>query len=246
MKCIGFVGKTNKLEIAEYIGKIINTLGNKVILVDATTAQKSRYSVPIILGTGSQSQYVVQYDNIDVAVGFSNMLELKKYLLSKGEDFNEYDYVLVDTDSEEMIEEYDLKSANTLFFVSSYDKYDVVKGVELLKYVCAAKRRADPEGRLDIDKMIYYSEVNSADAGYIDALTENLPINWISVHKFPYDQGDLSANIQNQYAGKMDFKYLTKNYKEALITSTRVITGADDASIRKVVKTIEKNAKFSL
>ena len=119
MKCIGFIGKTNSLEIVEYVGKIISEYRKKVIVVDATVAQKARYTVPTILGTESQTQYVVQYDGVDVAIGFSNMLELKKYLLSKGEDFNEYDYILVNTDVEEMIDEYDLKSANNVFFVSS-------------------------------------------------------------------------------------------------------------------------------
>ena len=82
MKCVGFIGKTNKTELVQYIAKMINTYGSKVILVDATTSQKTRYTVPTIMGTEDQSQYVVQYDNIDIAVGFSNMLELKKYLLS--------------------------------------------------------------------------------------------------------------------------------------------------------------------
>lgn len=245
MKCIGFIGKTNKTEIVQYIAKIINTLGKKVIVIDATSSQKTRFSVPVLPGTETQSQYVVQYDNIDVAVGFSNMLELKKYLLSKGEDFNEYDYVLVDTDIEEMIDEYDLKSANNIFFVSSYDKYDVKKGIELLKFICASKRRADPEGSLNIEKALYYSEINSADSKYIDRFSENLPIIWGATLNFPYDQGDLSVNIQNQYAGRLDLRFLTKQYKEALIRASKIITEEQDSSIRKVVKNIERNAKFT-
>ena len=46
--------------------------------------------------------------------------EILKYLLSKGEDFNLYEYILVDTDQEEMIEEYDLKSANVKSFLYSF------------------------------------------------------------------------------------------------------------------------------
>lgn len=245
MKCIGFIGKTNKIEIVLYVAKIIDTLGNKVIVVDATTAQKTRYTIPTILGTESQSQYVVQHDNIDIAVGFNNMLELKKYLLSKGEDFNEYDYVLVDTDIEEMIDEYDLKSANSIFFVSSYDKYDIIKGIELLRFACASKRRADPEGTLPVEKALYYSEINSADSKYIDRLSDNLPIKWGSTMNFPYDQGDLSVNIQNQYASKLDLRFLTRHYKEALVTATKIITGEQDGAIRRVIKNIEKNAKFT-
>lgn len=246
MKCVGFIGKTNKIEIVLYVAKIINTYGKKVIVVDATSAQKARYTVPTIMGTDTQPQYVVQHDSVDIAIGFSNMLELKKYLLSKGEDFNEYDYVLVDTDIEEMIEEYDLKSANNLFFVSSYDKYDAKKGVELLRFACAAMRRANPEGALSIEKILYYSEVNSADSKYIDSLSENLPIEWQGTINYPYDQGDLSVNIQNQYSSKLDLRYLSKQYKDALINTTRVIIGASEAtSLKKVIKNIERNARFS-
>lgn len=246
MKCIGFIGKTNKIEIVQFVAKIINTFGSKVIVVDATAEQRTRYTIPAIMGMENQSQYIVQHDNIDIAVGFSNMLELKKYLLSKGEDFNEYDYVLVDTDVEEMIEEYDLKSANNLFFVSSFDKYDAKKGIELLKFLCASMRRANPEGILEIEKVLYYSELNSADSKYIDRLAENLPINWKNVIDYPYDQGDLSANIRNQYASKLDLKYLSKQYKDALLNTAKVILGEENSALlKKVMKAIEKNTKFS-
>lgn len=245
MKCIGFIGKTNKTEIVQYIGKIISAYGKKVIVVDATSIQRTRYTVPTIMGTDIQNQYVVQHDSIDIAVGFSNMLELKKYLLAKGEDFNEYDYVLVDTDVEEMIEEYDLKSANNLFFVSSFDKFDVQKGVELLMFICASKRRAEPEGTLNIEKVLYYSEINTADSKYIDRLSENLPINWGKTINYPYDQGDLSVNIQNQYASKLDLRYLTSSYKSALMQTVKVITGEEESSIKKAIKNIERNAKFT-
>lgn len=246
MKCVGFIGKTNKIEIVQFIAKIINTYGSKVMVVDATADQRTRYTVPTIMGTESQNQYVVQYDNIDIAVGFSNMLELKKYLLSKGEDFNEYDYVLVDTDVEEMIEEYDLKSANNLFFVSSFDKYDAKKGIELLKFLCASMRRANPEGILDVEKVLYYSELNSADSKYIDRLAENLPVEWKDIINYPYDQGDLSVIIRNQYASKLDLKYLSKQYKDALMNTAKIILGEEkSASLKKVMKAIEKNTKFS-
>ena len=202
MKCVGFIGKTNKAEIVQYIARIIEAYGKKVIVVDATSDQRMRYTVPVIMGTEAQAQYVVQYDNVDIAVGYNNMLELKKYLLSKGEDFNEYDYVLVDTDIEEMIDEYDLKSANNIFFVSSYDKFDAIKGIELLRFACASMRRANPEGTLNVEKLLYYSEINSADSKYIDKLADNLPIKWKDVINYPYDQGDLSVNISKEYFRK--------------------------------------------
>lgn len=146
---------------------------------------------------------------------------------------------------EEMIEEYDLKSANNIFFVSSYDKYDVIKGIELLRFICASKRRADPEGTLFIEKVLYYSEINSADGRYIDRLSDNLPIEWdYTTINYPYDQGDLSVNIQNQYAAKLDLRFLTKAYKEALVTTVKMITGEQEGSLRKVIKILKEMLDF--
>ena len=153
---------------------------------------------------------------------------------------------MIDTDIEEMIDEYDLKSANNIFFVSSYDKYDVIKGIELLRFICAAKRRADPEGTLLIEKVLYYSEINSADTKYIDRLSDNLPIEWdFTEIGFPYDQNDLSVNIQNQYASKLDLRHLSNSYKAGLVTTAKIITGEQESSLKKVIKNIERNAKFS-
>lgn len=245
MKCIGFIGKSDKTELIGYISKIISATGKKVIMLDATSIQKTRYTIPTIENVAEQSQYVVQHDGVDVAVGFSNMLELKKWLLSKGEDFNEYDYVMVDTDMQEMIEEYDLKSANINFFVSSYDKLYIHKGIDLLRFLCAIKRRTEPDGTIPITKLLYYSDINTADSKYIEKMYDNLPIVWADKSlNFPYDQGDLSVNIQNQYANKFDIKLLSKTYKEALANAVEIITEEPISTIKKVMKNVEKAAKF--
>lgn len=246
MKCIGFVGNIDKTELVMYIAKVLASLDKKTIYIDATSKQKTGYVVPTIGDMEEQNQYVVQYDGVEFAIGFTNMLELKKYFLSKGEDFTEFEYVLVDTDMPEMCEEYDLKNANNLFFVSSYDKYHIIKGLELLKYMSAMKRKADPEAQLVLTKLLYYSEINTADSKYIDTLSENLPLLWAhNTINFPYDQGDLSINIQNQYGSKIDVRYLTPLYKNSIIDTVSLITGDEKAVLKKVLKNIEKVAKFS-
>ena len=246
MKCIGFVGDVDKTQLVMYIAKVLASLDKKTIYIDATTKQKTRYIVPTIGGMEEQNQYVVQHDGVEFAIGFTNMLELKKYFLSKGEDFTEFEYVLVDTDMPEMCEEYDLKSANNLFFISSYDKYHILKGIELLKYMCAMKRKADPEAQLALTKLLYYSDINTADSKYIDGLAESLPLLWVhDTINFPYDQGDLSVNIQNQYGNKIDIRYLSPMYKNAIIDTVSSITGDEKSILKKVLKNIEKIAKFS-
>lgn len=246
MKCIGFVGNVDKTELVMYIAKILASLDKKTIYIDATTAQKTRYTIPTLGEASEQNQYVIQHDGVEFAVGFSNILELKKYFLSKGEDFTEFEYVLVDTDIAEMCEEYDLKSANNLFFISSYDKYQIYKGIELLKFMCAMKRKVDTDAQLILTKLLYYSELNTADSKYIDVLSENLPLLWAhDAINFPYDQGDLSAGIQNQYGTKIDIRFLTAGYKNSLIDVISIITGEDKGMLKKVLKNIERTAKFS-
>lgn len=241
MKSVGFVGKMDKTELIQYVAKVISSFNQSTIFIDATTSQKARYAIPVLPGMEGQSQYVVEHDSIDVAVGFNNILELKKYLIGKGEDFNNYDYVLIDIDSDEMCEEYDMKNANNLFFVSSFDKMHVLKGIELLKYICATKRREDTSARVDLTKVLYYSELNTADTKYIDSLTEGLPINWTSESiNIMYNGMDISANIQNQYSTKVMFRDLSPELKNGVIDITAAITGEDKNKIKKAVKAIEK------
>ncbi len=246
MKSVGFIGKADKTDLVSYVSKIISAMGKKVIMIDATSAQKTRYTIPIMSEMEDQAQYIVQHDGVEIAIGFSNILELKKYLLSKGEDFNDYDYVIVDADLNEMIEEYDLKDSNVNFFVSSYDKYYIHKGIELLRYLCSVKRRTDTEAKVIINRCIFYSDINTADSKYIERLADNLPVEWKgSTLNFPNDQGDLSVNIQNQYSTKFDLRMLSKQYKEALALTVQEITEEDVKKVRKVIKNIEKDAKFS-
>ena len=98
MKSVGFIGKADKTDLVSYVSKIISAMGKKVVMIDATSAQKTRYTIPIMSEMEDQAQYIVQHDGVEIAIGFSNILELKKYLLSKGEDFNDYDYVIVENE----------------------------------------------------------------------------------------------------------------------------------------------------
>lgn len=247
MKSIGFIGEMDKTGMLLCVGKMIAALGCKVMLVDATKAQKTRYVIPLIMENETQEQYITQHDGLEVAVGFGNILELKKYLLSKGEDFSEFEYILIDSDIDEMCEEYDIKSANKLFFVTTFDKMHLTKGIELLKFICATKRREDPNGSVDIEKILSYTQTNikAVDDRYIERLTENLPINW-SHNKIvtSYDEGDLSAYIQNQYRNKIEFKELTPQTKLGILDIVYEVTGEDKNRLKKVLKSIEKNARF--
>lgn len=246
MKSIGFVGQMENSGLVLCVARLINAFGKKVIYVDATKEQRTRYTVPVILAGAKQEQYVVQYDNVEVAVGFNNILELKKYMITKGEDFNDFDYVLINTDREEMCEEFDIKNANNIFFTSTFDKYDLNRGIELLKYICATKRREDTEATLAVSKVLTYTQIKTADNKYIDSLAASIPVVWAEKDiVLSYDEGDLSAYIQNQYSNKIEFKNLSNQTKDGIIEIACRITGEGKDRMKKAVKNVEKISKFS-
>lgn len=68
MKSIGFIGKMNCSGMVLCVARLLEALNKKVIYIDATEKQQTRYTVPIILSANKQEQYVTQYDRVEVAV----------------------------------------------------------------------------------------------------------------------------------------------------------------------------------
>lgn len=77
MKKIGFIGAYDKTDLILYVAKAAVEIGKSVLVVDATILQKARYIVPCI---APSKYYITEYEKIDVAVGFNNLEEIKKYL----------------------------------------------------------------------------------------------------------------------------------------------------------------------
>lgn len=77
MKKIGFIGAYDKTDLILYVAKALVEAGKQVLFVDATVLQKARYIVPCI---APSKCYITEYEKIDVAVGFSSLEEIKKYL----------------------------------------------------------------------------------------------------------------------------------------------------------------------
>lgn len=247
MKSIGFIGQIENNGFILCVAKLVSAFGNKVIVIDATTTQKSRYNTPNIFNVSKQDQRIIQYDTIDVAIGFNNILEIKKYKLTKGEDFNDYDYVFIYTDREEMCEEFDIKNANQLFFMATFDHYDLYRGVELLKFVTATKRRENTEAKLSVNKVISYTQKNTPATILVNNLTNDIEVEWVSPDIIPsYDEGDLSVYIQNQYDNKVDFKQLSAQTKDAIGEAALRIIDEQKDRIKKAIKNIEKNSSFMI
>ena len=129
MKKIGFIGAYDKTDMILNLSKLLTAMGKNVLVVDSTINQKARYVVPAINPTIS---YITSFEDIDVAVGFNNLLDIQRYTGTNGE--LPYDIILIDADTSEKIEEFELEKAEINYFVTSFE-YNILvkfKGVFIL------------------------------------------------------------------------------------------------------------------
>ena len=221
MDTIGFIGVYDKTDLILNVSKILTGMGKKVLMIDSTVTQKAKYVVPFINPTVS---YVTNFEDIDVAVGFNNLNQIKQYLGITEE---------IPYDTAERIEEFQLENAKKNFFVTAFDVYSLKKGLEIL---------ATMKKPIDLIKVLFSKEVLSEEEEYLNFLSQGMKMIW-SEYKvyFPIENGDLTVLMENQRVEKIKLKKLSTQYKEGLIAISNVILGdKSESAIRKAIKTIEK------
>lgn len=230
MKKIGFIGVYDKIDLIIYIAKIITTLGKKVLVIDSTINQKARYVVPVINPT---VKYITEFEEIDIAVGFDNMEEIKQYLsISDGGNLD-YDFVLIDVDSEKGFNEYNISDSQKNYFVTSFDAYSLKKGLEI--FVGLKKATS-------LTKILYSKEILKEEDDYLNFLSLGYKIIWSEYRiYFPIENGDLSVIYENQRVSKIKFKKLSVQYKDSLAyIAEEILANVSENSIRRAIKMIEK------
>ena len=232
MKKIGFIGAYDKTDLILYVAKILTTLKHKVLIIDSTINQKARYIVPVI---NPAMKYVTEFEEIDIAVGFENLLDIKKYLgLAEQQDM-EYDIVLIDTDNYIGFEAYNLQEANKNYFVTSFDNYSLKKGLEVL---------AGLKEPISLTKVYFSKEMLKEEDDYLNFLSLGYKVIWNEYRLyFPIENGDLTVIYENQRVAKIKLKKLSVQYKDGLAYLAEEILGnVSESNIRRTIKTIERNA----
>ena len=227
MKEVGFVGAFDKTDLIIYIAKILTALGKKVLMADTTITQKARYVVPALNPTLS---YITEFEEIDIAVGFNNLESIAEYI-NKPVNQLEYDYVLVDIDNAQSAINFRIDSAIQNFFVTSFDTYEVRKGLEVLNEFPTP---------IKMTKVLFSKEVTKEEDDYLNYLSLGSKVMWEDEKiYFPLEMGDKTAIINNQKVSKIRFDNLTSMYKEGLeYIVAKLEPEAQGAKLRKVMKEI--------
>ena len=230
MTKIGFVGASDKSDLIIYISRILVELDKKVLIIDSTINQKTKYIVPTISPTTS---YVTEYEGIDISVGFRNYSDIKAYLGMPESAVFSYDYIFIDLDDPSLIEVFDLYTATKNYFVTSPDLFDLKKGLEILSGIKIP---------LNLKKVWFSNGMLEEEDDYLDYLSLGYKINWDSEKLyFPMQSDDKDIIIENQRTSKIKFKGLSNEYKDALMNLTNDISSENMNQIKKTFRMLEKN-----
>lgn len=230
MRKISFIGCYDKIDLILYIAKILVATDKKVLVIDSTVNQKAKYIVPVIKPTKA---YVTDFENIDVAVGFKNLNEIKEYLGMPLHAELPYDIALLDIDSYESIVNFGIDNSDKNYFVTGFDLYTLKRGLEILSGITEI---------LELTKVCFSKTATKEDDDYLNYLSLGYKIHWSDeIVYFPFEVGDQSVIAENQRVAKIKFKKLSAQYKEALIYIVEQILDQDEyAKMKKIFKQLEK------
>ena len=228
MEKINFIGAYDKTDSIMYIAKILTEMKKKVIIVDATLTQKSKYVIPTV---ENKNEYITNYYNIDFAIGFTNYNDIKTYLGMPQSAAFTYDYMLIDIDNSDLLNNFDVYSSKKTYFVTSFDLYALKKGVEVLK------RLSLP---VEITKVYFSNLMSQTEDDYFNYIATGCRVKWNQEKiYFPLLNEDLDVIKENQRLSKIRFKGLSNEYKTSLMEWTQDICG-DSNGVKKACRQIER------
>lgn len=229
MKKIGFIGAADKTDLIVYIAKVLNDIGKRVIVVDATITQKTKYVVPSINPTKT---YITDFDNVDYAVGFRNKEDIARYLgLKENEKIDNlnYDYMLIDIDDEKSIEDFEIDETGKNYFVTRFDIYSLRRGLEILNNIPL---------NMSLSKILMNYNIKKEDEEYLNYLSLDTRVVWNDFSIYIPIMDDNEKQIEdNQRIYRAKLKKLMPEYQEGVIYIVQDIVSDMSANkIKKLVK----------
>lgn len=229
MRKVGFIGACDKTDLIMYTAKALQYMDKKVLVVDSSLMQKTKYVVPAINPTKS---YITDFEKIDFAVGFRSMTEVIRYLALKDETNEEtlpYDYVLIDIDDADTLKGFGVEEIEKNYFVTSFDIYSLRKGVQILENL---------ENTIKMTKVLYSYNMEKSDEEYLDYLSMGCKVMWNNFTLYlPKLDVDAQAIEENQRVQRIRIKKLTPEYQEGIIIIAQDILAEKNSSrIRKSIK----------
>lgn len=230
MKKVGFIGATDKTDLIVYVAKALNDIGKRVLVVDTTITQKTKYVVPSISPTKT---YITDFNNVDYAIGFENIEDIVRYLGLKDNekiDNLNYDYMLIDIDDEKGIRNFEIEEVGKNYFVTRFDIYSLKRGLEILE---------NTELNLNLSRILMNYNIKKEDEEYLNFLSLDTRVIWNDFSIYIPLLDDNQQYIEdNQRVYRARLKKLIPEYQEGIIYIVQNIV--EDLSTGKIKKMIKE------
>lgn len=210
MKRVLMVGACDKHPLTLYMSKIIGAAGLKTLLVDATSAGKYSYLVPLT----TDEARLTEYDGFDVALGFHSYEELQAYLRLTEETPESYDILLIDTDRPETVNAWGACERQVLF--TNSERYTLGRNEALLESLCS--QAAQEHESYSLETVVYPYADSGMEWDELKRRTGHLPLVWNEeAYEFWQDDVDYSAVVASQYENRIRYGKLTGYAKRQLL-----------------------------
>ncbi len=227
MEKVAFIGGYDKTELILQIGRVLTLMGNKVLFVDTSAQQKTRYTVPTMKPS---AQYITDYFDVSIAVGFKTMDEISSYCNQIGIQVS-YDYVLYDIDNPYYYTSFAITSECKHFFVTNFDVYSVRRGLSCLMRL--------PQ-TINMYKVYFTKNMIQEEDDYVNYISKGLPISWNEdIIFFPFETQDLDAIFTNQRKQRIRFNGLSNTYVDSTGFICEIISGKSQNDVRKAIKKMD-------
>ena len=203
MEQIGFLGNYDNKDLLLNIGKVLSNLGHRVLIVDATYIQRFKYIVPKVSDKNIMT-YISEYQGMDVALGFMNLAGIAQYL---GTNQLPYDFVLIQSDNIQTMSSFGMHMFKNLFFVTSYDQYEIQKTIEMFSLI---------NQPIQLKEIVITADISSSQSKYLQNLVSKTKIKIEKEIIISDNNTDRMVTLQNQLLKEVILRHYTSNYKENL------------------------------
>ena len=227
MKQIGFFGVFDKKDLILNIAKVLASLNVRPLVVDATSLQRMRYIIPNVSNNGSAS-YVSEYAGIDCAVGFMNLGQIAAYLGTNNS--LPYDVILIDSDNLQTMASFAYPRLERIFFVTSYDQYEINKAVEIMSATSQ---------QMNIIKVLFSADLETSQERALSNVLSKTSLHAEDIAiQFADSNVDRKVFLQNQLTKNITLKHCTDQYKGSLEYITSIIAEGllNQTDIKKIIK----------
>lgn len=237
-KIIGLVGYVNKTELVINLAKALSIVGKTVLVIDGTFEERFRYTIPAF--NDSQKEYLVNFDGVDYALGFSSIESIKEYICTKTSDADSYDIILIDIDNVNSYTNFRQEEEfSRTFFFMEYTNISFAKNIELLKTIASSME----DGRKPVMTQVMYRQyITRISEKYFNNIISEYQVDWNErYYELPFLDQDRIADIEMQQSGYIDFNRHTKQFISMVTDMAADIVGDIQASeVRRILKTYSR------